>query len=169
MLDYKKSGREPIAWITRGGKHIPIFDDKIEEDKLYKMGTNAGPKNTDIEEGDTVYHVAPPTYKSGDPIYSGERYEEITGDILEDKWSENISPDFNYKEYADFKRVSVFDTFEEAFAYNRDIYNDNGKILEIEVQEPLNRGNEGYGYAEDKIPASWITRELSVKTYLRER
>ena len=33
MLDYKKSGEEPIAWITRGGKHIPIFekDDSVTQ------------------------------------------------------------------------------------------------------------------------------------------
>lgn len=36
MLDYKKSGREPIAWITRGGKHIPIFDKEEEKGKNSK-------------------------------------------------------------------------------------------------------------------------------------
>ena len=33
----KKFDREPVAWITRGGKHIPIFED--EESKLTKEQT----------------------------------------------------------------------------------------------------------------------------------
>ena len=27
----KKFDKEPVAWITRGGKHIPIFDTKVEK------------------------------------------------------------------------------------------------------------------------------------------
>lgn len=34
----KKFDKEPVAWITRGGKHIPIFDDE-EEDPVEKYFT----------------------------------------------------------------------------------------------------------------------------------
>ena len=41
MLDYKKSGKTSIAWITRGGKHIPIFDkeDEISKEQQAKLDT----------------------------------------------------------------------------------------------------------------------------------
>ena len=43
MLDYKKSGKTPIAWITRGGKHIPIFEGD-EEIKANKYNVEVGDK-----------------------------------------------------------------------------------------------------------------------------
>jgi len=60
MPDYKKSGKEPIAWITRGGKHIPIFNkdeqgrvkvfhgtgsrDEFDEFDISKSGSGVGGK-----------------------------------------------------------------------------------------------------------------------------
>lgn len=36
----KKFDKEPVAWITRGGKHIPIFEDKLEPESDMKRLEN---------------------------------------------------------------------------------------------------------------------------------
>ena len=36
----KKFDREPVAWITRGGKHVPIFEGEDEEEKIYTIDVN---------------------------------------------------------------------------------------------------------------------------------
>ena len=36
----KKFDKEPVAWITRSGKHIPIFDEENDTDKIKKIEEN---------------------------------------------------------------------------------------------------------------------------------
>jgi len=173
--EFKEWSKDPKQTKKPAGE-MPTEKEKVEkqvwemsEEELEEFGSHIEPKRVKINVGDIVYHVAPPEYKRGQPIYSGKKYEDVTGNILPDKWSANISPTFNYKEYADFYRVSVYNTFEEAFAFNKDIYEGKGKILEIKVQRPPDgRNNEGYAYFKDEIPASWIRREMNRKIFIQQ-
>jgi hypothetical protein len=53
------SDREPIAWITKNGKHIPIFDEGPTEDEKKKdreiaeSKKQADEKNKKFKDGDT--------------------------------------------------------------------------------------------------------------------
>ena len=50
----KKFDKEPIAWITRGGKHIPIFDDNDKNDELLKLTEEEWMDNEEIKVGGKV-------------------------------------------------------------------------------------------------------------------
>ena len=52
--DEKRQGREPVAWITRGGKHIPIFDGDEVPYKFYGKGDEAA-GSVDINDNASLY------------------------------------------------------------------------------------------------------------------
>lgn len=64
------SDKEPIAWITRGGKHIPIFDeeyepnkdDQIEKNKKQADRLNSESKSSSLED---KYKNINPGFKKG--------------------------------------------------------------------------------------------------------
>ena len=54
----KKFDREPIAWITRGGKHIPIFEGDGGTKKVPKVGEKVKLKNpVDKDEAKLIFVV----------------------------------------------------------------------------------------------------------------
>lgn len=145
---------------------------ELSKEELYIRGSNVSTerKKGIIPSGTKVYHVAPPDYKRGQSIYSGRKFEEEFNTELPDKWSADISPsgNFNYKDYEDFDRVSVFDSFEEAYYFNWNTYNGKGRILEIKTKEPLDRNIEGYGYRDMEISSDWVKREVTRKSIIRD-
>ena len=64
----KKFDREPIAWITRGGKHVPIFDEEDEKPRLKTYGYDR------IKLAD---------------MYSYEELNELRQQVIDDPKSQN--------------------------------------------------------------------------------
>lgn len=70
--------KEPIAWVTRGGKHIPIFDNgPSEEEKQKERQINESKKQADAKnkKADTPKYTkrGVDDYVLGDPNKSGPK------------------------------------------------------------------------------------------------
>ena len=73
----KKFDREPVAWITRGGKHVPIFENEDNSGKEIEA--------KDIKVGDTFY--------SGKTIQRVAKIASVTDKAIT-FYTDRIYPDF---------------------------------------------------------------------------
>ena len=67
----KKFDREPIAWITRGGKHVPIFEGDDKEGKEYTVYRYGD------EEGDAIFYSKNKDYVEEYARLKGGRMSDI--------------------------------------------------------------------------------------------
>ena len=111
----KKFDREPIAWITRGGKHVPIFDEVREpsvsdDPKRYEYQTKQNkedrpPDQTTTKDGITYeYRKDDSGYMLG-KIVAKDKNGNVVGNLSfgEDrglKGSVEVHPNFRRKKIA---------------------------------------------------------------------
>ena len=79
----KKFDREPVTWITRGGKHIPIFDKDSKDDKTKELEYNEDADTENIERFGFFEAESGKWLRSSDYDAKQNAYDYVTRDFPE--------------------------------------------------------------------------------------